>query len=445
MNIGVGSAYSGDRLQPALALAEAGVVDYLCFDRLADRTLALAQARKLDDPRAGHDEEIARVFGAFGRFLQSDIRLIGNFGGANVEAAVSELLSTLNRDGANVRIGAVYGDDVLDQVLNQNVYLPELDVHVKDIETDVISANAYIGAEPIIECLDAGARGIIGGRIADASLFVAPICWELGIGFGQWNELGLATVAGHLLECGVQVSGGHFADPPFRMVPGLDDLGAPWAEMVDMQSFKLKKLHGSGGLLSRDTARLQLGYEIHDPKKYLTPDVTADFSAVSIRQIGEDEVLVEGACGSPPTDSFRVLVGVDMGWKAIGRALFGGAGCVTRARLAQNLIETRLAETPSSVTKYKCDLIGLDALSPRTPRGAGPEPNEVELRVAIRARTLEDAREACLEAWYCAGFGVSGGCGFDLRWDRSVGVTPTLLPKELVNVRTEVIESPSYP
>ena len=223
--IGCGSAWFNDRLEPALALADSGLVDYLSFDCLAERTLALAQMRRLENPAAGQDVRLAQIARRFAPFLKRGKRIVGNFGAANPRAGVRDLIDALRKaDYTGCRVGAIVGDDVLAQVLAENVELPELGCRVADIKDKVVSAHAYIGADSVVELLQRDASFILGGRLADPSLFVGPICHELGWALDEWDRVATATVVGHLLECGTYSTGGNFADPPYRIVPALHDL-----------------------------------------------------------------------------------------------------------------------------------------------------------------------------------------------------------------------------
>ena len=213
--IGSGSAYANDRLAPAAAMADSGRVTYIGFDCLAERTMALAHVRRRRDPAAGQDERIRRLLPLLRRYLAAGGRVVGNFGAANPDAAARDFVEGLQALGLpGVRLGVIRGDDVLDLVLAQDAELPELGTTVGALGDRIVSANAYIGAEPIVDCLREDAQIVLGGRLADPSLFVGPICHELGWPLDDWEAVGHATLVGHLLECGVHSTGGNFEDPP---------------------------------------------------------------------------------------------------------------------------------------------------------------------------------------------------------------------------------------
>jgi hypothetical protein len=431
---GCGSAYANDRLEPAAALADSGRVGYLGFDCLAERTMALAHVRRRADPSAGHDERIGRLVPLLGSFIKHGGRVVGNFGAANPSAAVAEFRAALSDLGLpGVRVGVVRGDDVLDLVRDTDVELPELGTTAKALGDRLVSANAYIGAEPIVECLERDAQIVIGGRLADPSLFVGPICHEMGWALDDWDRVGQATLVGHMLECGVHSTGGNFEDPPYRVVLDPHNLGFPFASLDDDGAAVISKLPGTGGAVDTRTAKTQIYYEIHDPTRYLTPDVTADFSAVTIAEVGPDEVRLAGARGRARPDMLKVLVGVDLGWKGVGEMSYGGPGCVLRARRAEEIIRRRLSEY--DFDDFRIDLQGLNSLF--GDRVAGGYPNEVRLRVAVRSTSLDAVRAAVYEAEYLY-FGPAGGGGAVASVVPALAVTPAYVPRDRVPLTTSL-------
>jgi hypothetical protein len=437
MRIGCGSAYANDRLEPAAALADSGRVDYLGFDCLAERTMALAQVRRRADPSAGQDERIGPIVGAVGGFLSRGGRVVGNFGAANPAAALAQFRAELAGRGlTGVRIAAIHGDDVLDLVRDTDADLAELGTSCKALGDRLISANAYIGAAPVIEALAADAQIVLGGRLADPSLFVGPICHELGWALDDWDRVGAATLVGHLLECGVHSTGGNFEDPPYRVVPDPHNLAFPYASVSPDGHAVITKLDGTGGAVDSRTTKTQVYYEIHDPAAYLTPDVTADFSTVTIEEIGPDRVRVGGARGSARPALLKVLVGVDLGWKGVGEISYGGPGCVERARRAEEILRRRLAGLP--VDEVRVDLQGVDSLFGDALRGGYPA--EVRLRLAVRSASLDCVKAAVYEVEYLY-FGPAGGGGVVTSVVPALAVTPAYVPRSQVPTRVEVVTS----
>ncbi|MFF5232372.1 acyclic terpene utilization AtuA family protein [Dactylosporangium sp. NPDC000521] len=438
LSIGSGSAYADDRLDAVAAMADSGRVTYLGFDCLAERTLALAQIRRMADPAAGHDRRIGALLPLLHRYLAAGGRVVGNFGAANPEAARDEFARGLARLGLRgVRIGTIHGDDVRHVLAGHDVELPELGVTVKELGDRVVSANAYIGADGIVDCLRQDAQIILGGRLADPSLFVGPICHELGWALDDWDRVGLATLAGHLLECGVHSTGGNYEDPPYRVVPDPHNLGFPIGEITD-GAVTITKLPGTGGLVDAMTMKTQLYYEIHDPATYLTPDVTADFSAVDVDDLGGNRVRVTGARGRARPGTLKVLVGVDQGWRAVGEMSYGGPGCVERARRAEEIVRRRLEPYASDIDELRIDLQGVDSLYGDQLRGG--RPSEVRLRLAVRSLSREVAATAAHETELLY-FGPAGGGGNTTSIVPAIGVTPAYVPRELVPIEVEVSES----
>src|ERR1700712_142958 len=435
--IGTGSAYGADKLDAAIELARAGIADYIGFDCLAERTLALAQLRRMNDPDAGHDVRVGTIVEEFASYLVGGGKIIGNFGAANPDMAVKVITDRMRDIGlSGVAVGAIRGDDVLTQVIDNDVELPEMGCRVSDLSDKVLSANAYIGADGIVDLLHQGASFVVGGRLADPSLFVAPLCFELGWALDDWDRVATATLIGHLLECGVHSTGANFVDPPYRLAD-LMNLGAPVAEVTN-DEYVFTKTPGSGGVVNALTAKTQIGYEIHDPARYFTPDVTANFRDVWVKEVGPDRVQVGGATGTPYPEDYKVLVGLDLGWKAVGEISFGGTGCIGRARLAEELILARLKAFAADIDEMHTSMHGVSALL-----GAGMstgEPADVRLRVAARCYTQETANRlvAEMESLY---FGPAGAAGPTGSVVKAIAVTPAYLSRSDVKVETELVRS----
>lgn len=438
LSIGSGSAYANDRLEPAAAMADSGRVSYIGFDCLAERTMALAQVRRRRDGAAGQDERIGALVPVLRSYLEGGGKVVGNFGAANPDAAYDDFAKGLHDVGlTGVRIGVVRGDDVRDLVHELDVELPELSTSARALGARLVSANAYIGAEPVVDCLRQQAQIVLGGRLADPSLFVAPICHEMGWALDDWERVGHATLVGHLLECGVHSTGGNFEDPPYRVVPDPHNLGFPIGDVED-GTVVITKLPGTGGAVDEMTMKTQLYYEIHDPATYLTPDVTADFSRVVIEDLRNDCVRLSGATGRERPSHLKVLVGVDQGHKATGEISYGGPGCVERARRAEEIVRKRLKRYADDISDLRLDIQGVNSLF--GDRMTGGYPAEVRLRLAVRTPSLECARAAAheMELLY---FGPAGAGGAVTSIVPAVAVTPAFVPRERVRLETEVIEA----
>ncbi len=425
VRIGEGAGYSGAWLDPAVALARDGRLDYLLFECLAERTIALAQAARRGDATAGFDPYLgARMEAVLGACAAGGTRILTNAGAANPAGGGDLVVTIARRLGLHgLRVGVVTGDDVL-HLLDPASVLDETGETLASLGDRVISANAYLGATPMVEALADGAAVVIAGRVADPSLAVAALRHAFGWGATDWARLGAGTAVGHLTECGPQVTGGYFADPGRLDVPGLARVGYPVAECEADGTAVITKLPGTGGTVTRATCTEQLLYEIGDPGAYLTPDVTADFRGIDLVQEAPDRVRVTGATGRPAPASLKVVVGYRDGFIGDGQVSYGGAGCLARARLAGDVVRERLASLGRAVREVRIDVIGWDSLGGAPPAGT-PEPPEVRLRVAARVdtRQVADAVGREVEALWVAGPYGGGGATRSVREVIAVGST----------------------
>ncbi len=437
LRIGSGAGYSGDRIEPAVELAEQGDLDYLVFECLAERTIALAQQARINDPEGGYDpllsERMRRVLPFVGvNAGRRRLRVITNMGAANPLSAAVEVRRIASELGVDLKVAAVVGDDVLSAL--QPEWLLDNGQTVGSLGERLISANAYLGVDGILEALGADADVVITGRVADPSLFLAPQMFEFGWAADDWQRLGRGTLVGHLLECAGQVSGGYFADPGFKDVDDLARLGFPLAEISADGEALITKVSGSGGRVSRATCIEQLIYEVHDPAAYLTPDVTADFSQVGFVEEGSDRVRAQGAGGRARPEQLKVSVGYLEGWIGEGQMSYGGPGAVARAQLARDVVLKRLELIGVKMQDVRAELIGMDAL--HGPRST-VEPWEVRLRVAARCAARSDAVRVGNEVETLYTNGPSGGGGASKSVRQVVAVASLLLPRGAVNPRIE--------
>ena len=437
LRIGSGAGYSGDRIEPAVELAEQGDLDYLVFECLAERTIALAQQARITDPDGGYDpllsERMRRVLPCVGEGAgRRRLRVITNMGAANPVSAAIEVRRIASELGLRLKVVAVVGDDVLAALQPEQVL--DNGQTVGSLGERLISANAYLGVEGILEALRADADVVITGRVADPSLFLAPQMFEFGWAADDWQRLGRGTLVGHLLECAGQVSGGYFADPGFKDVDDLARLGFPLAEIDAEGEALITKVAGSGGRVSRATCTEQLIYEVHDPAAYLTPDVTADFSQVGFVEEAVDRVRAQGAAGRARPEQLKVSVGYLDGWIGEGQMSYGGPGAVARAQLARDVVLKRLALTGVKMQDVRAELIGMDSL--HGPRSS-VEPWEVRLRVAARCEERGEAVRIGNEVETLYTNGPSGGGGASKSVRQVVAVASLLLPRGAVNPRIE--------
>jgi hypothetical protein len=442
IRIGSGAGYSGDRIEPAVELAEKGDIQYLVFECLGERTVALAQQARMKNPDGGYDPLLEeRMRAVLPICASKGIKIVTNMGAANPDAAARKTAEIAKSLGlSSLRIAAVIGDDVLDACKDGDLPIMEFAGTIKQLGNRLLSANAYLGAEPMADALNAGADIVITGRASDPALFLAPMIHAFGWAMDDWNLLGQGTVAGHLLECAGQITGGYFADPGYKDIPGLARLGFPIGEVGADGSLVITKVEGSGGAVTARTCKEQLLYEVHDPTKYLQPDVVADFSQVKVEEIAPDRVRVSGGRGTKRTDTLKVSVGYVDSYIGEGQISYAGPGALARGRLALEIVRERLQLTGVQSSELKFDLIGVDALHGRDVSARANEPYEVRVRVAGRTESLREAVRIGneVETLYTNGPAAGGGVTKSAR--DVVAVASVLLPRDLANPSIRFVE-----
>ena len=433
IRIGSGAGYSGDRIEPAVELAEKGRIRYLGFECLAERTIALAQGEKLRDPDAGFDPLlVARTEAVLPACRANGVRVITNMGAANPVGAARAVAAVARHLGlAGLRVAAVTGDDMLDVVRRQpGQALLERPGTVADLGDSIISANAYLGVDGIVQALRGGADVVVTGRVGDPALFLAPLIHEFGWAMDDWDRLGRGTVVGHLLECAGQITGGYSADPGYKDVPGLARLGFPLAEVAEDGSAVITKVEGSGGRVSPVSCKEQLLYELLDPACYLQPDVTADFTTVRFAQAGPDRVAVSGGGGRARPGTLKVSIGYRDSHVGEGQISYAGPGAAARGRLALEIVRERLALTGVRTSETRFELIGVDAVRPAgIPGSPAPEPAEVRLRVVGRTDSMSEAVRIGNEVETLYTNGPAGGGGATKTARQVIAVVSTLVPQ----------------
>lgn len=441
VRLGAGAGFSGDRIDPAVVLAEKGELDYLVFECLAERTIALAQLARLDDPDTGYDTLLeARLRAVLPACARNGVTIVTNMGAANPLAAARHA-AAIGRDLGlkGLRIAAVTGDDVAGLARTGDYCFLEDGRETAALGNRIVSANAYLGAAPIVEALAAGADVVITGRVADPALFLAPLLHEFGWREDDWDLLASGILAGHLLECAGQITGGYFADPGYKDVPDLAWLGFPIGIVGADGDLTITKVEDTAGLVSAATCKEQLLYEVGDPASYLQPDVVADFSRVRIEETAADRVRVTGARGRPRPETLKVSVGYRDGFIGEGQISYAGPGAVARGTLSGRIIKQRLAARAGDYDDLRFDLIGMDAL--HGTGGGRAEPYETRLRVAGRSMTREAAEVIGheVEALYTNGPAGGGGAWKSVRPVIAVG--SILMDRALVTPRVEFVEA----
>lgn len=424
--IGTGAGFAADRLDAAVDLAQRGKLDVLVLECLGERTVAFAHRDRLADPRRGYNHLLERRMRALLPVCHAaKTTIITNMGAANPRAGAErtrEIAKDLGISG--LKIACIEGDDVSGLIKADQPFMDEPGT-IAAINHKIVGMNAYLGADAIIPALDAGADVVIGGRLADPSMYLAPLMRHFGWRDSDMGALAAGTLVGHLMECGMQITGGYFADPGIKDVPDLARCGYPIAEVSADGSAVITKLPGTGGFVTEATVKEQLLYEVHDPEKYLTPDVTADFSRVEIKNQGNNRVQVSKAAGRARPGHLKVTVGFNAGVLAEAGVSYAGPSAGARGRLAAEIIESRLRNTHGLKSDIRIDLIGASSLF-ATAGKVNAESEDVRLHVAMRSSNREEAELLLweVEALLCCG--PAGGGGF-----RGV-ITPAIMTKSVL-------------
>src|SRR5215472_9545045 len=361
--IGTGAGFSADRLDPAVDLARRGRLHVMVLECLGERTVAFAHRDRMADPRRGYNSLLERRMRALlPACRQAGTVIISNMGAANPQAAAERTRDVARALGiAGLKIACIEGDDVTKLVGHNQPFMDEPGT-LAEIGRPIVGMNAYLGADAIIPALEAGADVVIGGRLADPSMFLAPLMRHYGWANSDLTKLGAGTLVGHLMECGMQITGGYFADPGMKDVPNLAACGYPIAEVAADGSAVITKLPGSGGRVNEATVKEQLLYEVHDPAAYLTPDITADFSQVKLNDLGNDRVAVSDADGRTRPERLKVTIGFDAGVLAEAGVSYAGPSAGARGLLAAQIVEARLKEAQGIKSPVRIDLIGANSL-----------------------------------------------------------------------------------
>jgi hypothetical protein len=439
--LGTGAGFSADRLDPAVELAAKGELDVIVFECIGERTLAFGHRDRMADPMAGYNPLLERRLRAvLPLCVRHGTRLITNMGVANPRGAAEKAAAVARELGLRgLRIAALEGDDV-SALLGDDTPLPESEVTIGEGGRRMVGANAYLGADAILPALEAGADVVITGRVADPSLFLAPLRYAFGWAEDDWPALGAGTLVGHLMECAAQITGGYFADPGYKDVPGLARVGFPIAEVGADGRAVITKLADAGGLVSERTVKEQLLYEVHDPARYVTPDVVADFSRVEIREESKDRVRVSGAGGRPRPEQLKVTVAFDGGLLAEAAVSYAGPGAAARAELAGQIVKERMVGVHGCNAPLRIDLIGVSSLHAAA-RAYPSNAQDVRMRAALRASSREQAELLLweVEALLCCG--PAGGGGYRGQITPSVITQSAYLDRDLVRPQIEIIET----
>ncbi|NAW34525.1 acyclic terpene utilization AtuA family protein [Halomonas alimentaria] len=446
--VGCGAGFSGDRTDAAVPLVDA-LLRYdapraLMFETLGERTLAAAQLARLQDPDGG-DEPLLEAFlsPVLGDCLRNDVTVLGNFGAANPEAARRRVAGLALRAGVHdARVAVIQGDDVREEMHALDWQPWEGERRELPEPNDVIAANVYLGADALVDALSQRAQVVITGRVADPALALAPLRHHHGWSYDDWDRIAAGTLAGHLIECGAQVTGGYFADPGAKDVPGMASLGYPIVEVERDGSLVVTKPPGTGGLVTEQTVKEQLLYEIHDPSAYVTPDVVLDLTGVEVRQVGRDRVSVKGVRGRPAPERLKTTISFLEGYQGEAEISYAGPNALARAKLARDTLRQRLENRCPADMKSRFDLIGIssvfdgDSASWRDIPESLSEDIRLRLAVEHRQRHVVELATQELLALYCCG--PAGGGGVRRHHTRRLKTASYLVRREQVKPRVSI-------
>jgi hypothetical protein len=449
IRIANGQGFWGDSLEAPVQLVERGPIDYLTLDYLAEITMSILQKQKSRDPQAGYARDFLYVVSrVLPKCLANNIRIIANAGGVNPQACIAGLSEVVKKSGLSgkVKVGVVTGDDImgsLDELIARGVELRNMESGepLAIIRDRVQSANVYFGAAPMAEALNQGAQIVITGRCTDTGLALAPMIHEFGWSLNDFDKMAAGTVAGHIIECGAQTTGGN-CQIEWPDIPDLWDIGYPIVEAQPDGTFVVTKHAGTGGKITVAGVTEQLMYEMGDPQAYITPDVVADFTSIQLRQDGENRVRVSGVKGNPATEFYKVSISYSSGFKAVGGLIYAWPDAYNKAKTADAILRRRLDALGLKFDETLSQFIGVNS----THEGLGGEPSqdlaEVMLRVGVRSNDKAAIERFTKELAPLALNGpptVTGFGGGRPKVEEIVAYWPALIPKTAVTPKVEVI------
>jgi hypothetical protein len=450
IRIACGQGFWGDMLDAPVRQVEGGPIDYLMLDYLAEVTMSIMQKQRARDPNAGYARDFVPLMrDILPACVERDIRVTANAGGVNPRgcaAAVGDVARELGLAG-KLKIGIVTGDDILDRIddlLARGVELRNMDTGepLSSVRERIQSANAYLGAWPIVEALRGGARVVVTGRATDTGLTLAPIISEFGWGERDWDLLAAGTVAGHIIECGAQCSGGN-CQYDWESIPDLADVGFPIVEVAPDGSFVVTKHEGTGGRVSVPSVKEQLVYEMGDPREYITPDCVADFTTIRLEQEGRDRVRVSGVRGGPATEFLKVSISYTAGFKAVGTLVYAWPDAYRKAQAADKILRARLDRLGLRFDQVLTEFVGVNATHGPLAGEPSPDAPEVQLRVGVRGedrKSIERFTKEIAPLILTGPPAVTGFAGGRPKVEEVVAYWPALIPKTEIGPRVEVVE-----
>ncbi len=449
IRIAAGQGFWGDLLDAPVRQVEGGPIDYLMLDYLAEVTMSIMQKQRSRDPNAGYARDFVPLMKQImPALVERNIKVTANAGGVNVEGcanAVREVARELGLAG-KLQVGIVTGDDImgrLDEMLGRGIELRNMETGepLSTVRDRIQSANVYLGAWPMVEALNRGAQIVITGRATDTGLSLAPMIHEFGWANDDWNRLAAGTIAGHIIECGAQCSGGN-CQYDWRNIPNLADVGFPIAEASPDGNFVITKHEGTGGSVSVQSIKEQLVYEMGDPHGYITPDVVADFTTIQLEAAGADRVRVFGIEGKPATEFLKVSISYSAGFKAVGTLVYSWPDAFDKAKAADKILRARLDRLGLNFDELLTEFVGVNATHGALAGEPSADLPEVQLRVGVRGEdraAVERFTKEIAPLILTGPPGVTGFAGGRPKVEEIVAYWPALIPNEEINPRVEII------
>ena len=442
IRIANGQGFWGDWLEAPVRLVEQGPIDYLALDYLAEITMSIVQKQKNEDPNLGYARDFPPLMGRLAKQLrQRGVKVVANAGGVNPVACAQEV----RRLAPDLKVAVVLGDDIygsLDAMLARGIAMKNMDTDapLASIRSQILSANAYIGAFPVAEALATGADVVIAGRCTDTALTLAPMIHRYGWKQTDWDLLAAGTIAGHIIECGAQCTGGN-CQVDWQTIEDYANIGYPIVEAEPDGTFTVTKHHGTGGRVNSDVVKEQLLYELGDPKNYITPDCVADFTTIRLKDSGPDRVTVSGIQGRPRTPFLKASISYAYGWKAIGSLVYSWPEAYAKARLAERIVRERIQQLGLQFEEVWAELLGFGACHGPAAWPVADVP-EVQLRIGVRGadRKAVDRFTRELIPLVLSGPPTATGFGDGRPPVREVvAYWPALIPREEISTRVEVV------
>ncbi|MEP1150590.1 MAG: acyclic terpene utilization AtuA family protein [Balneola sp.] len=450
IRIASGQGFWGDLPIAPVNQAKKGPIDYLVMDYLAEVTMSIMQKQRMKNPDWGYARDFVGVVEQVLPEIEKDgIKVISNAGGVNPQACKDEILKVAKEKGyKNLKVAVVDADDILptiDDLIADGHELKNMETGepITTVKDQLLSANIYFGCQPIVEALKLGADVIITGRVTDTGLTLAPMIHEFGWEADDFDKMSVGTIAGHILECGAQASGGNFTD--WEKVEDFADIGFPIVEAYPSGEFFVTKHEGTGGLVSAQTVKEQLLYEIGDPKDYITPDVVADFTSIHVEDISKNRVRVHGIKGAPYTDSYKVSASYNDGYKLSATLVYSWPDALKKAQKGAEILEKRAENLGLELTEFNKEYIGYNGVDehPTSDDPANDDIDEIQMRISVTGPKKQDLNRFGMEIAPLILTGPSGVTGFAGGRPKASDVVaywPALLAKEAVKPRVTLYE-----